>query len=490
MKKLTFQPTEKQEFRYPTHKLVEEIIDKTIPDTKHGKRMRQELRIGFYHLIRFGEWGFNAQLMQYLTSKADLKPMNDVLSQIATKVNHSSFPGTKRCRMWKLKMLPGIRLNTEGVAAPGERKNKYFIEPEYEGWKSIEPEYMAYRHKRWCDFCNRRGWEQNVDIDGSTPWGKQTLDTLEKTELPEEYEVSGLLNIANEDIENIPPEKKAKLEWALKRVKNAHEKGIPRLVKRVYGRMYHPLTNLTKEVRGAIRIDGEEVVEVDLHAAYLMLAISSLPHGKVRSELEAMLQEGNIYEQLSRKAFDQHVKTQLELGRTGPPEEMSKPADQRKPWNLKQEFQRQIMLGSDKRKYEKIKDGIHAGKLIPVKPMWDDLMERYPLLAKAIEKEKNRKGGVKAFAKRLMQQEARIMVDGLTSKLEACALGIHDGVLVVRSKVEEIRKRLGEVIHYMLSITPCIKVKTLSRATVPPLEGAKPGGFRVCPATPRVGTVV
>lgn len=193
------------------------------------------------------------------------------------------------------------------------------------------------------------------------------------------------------------------------------------------GRLFSPLTNLPKDLRSALRIDGEPIAIVDLHAslpAMLARRIGSRPD---KDRYLSNIRSGSFYSDICSRAGFEHV---------------SKAA-------FKKQVMREIFFTKGRRR----------GRL------WTAFRQLYPEHAQAILSLGYKRPSEFAC---LLQQDETTMMLGIVSDAIAEAFPgmpfatIHDGLVVPYSKREQIKEIATNAASGWLGFEPLFKITTPS----------------------------
>lgn len=399
-----------------SHSALEEIIS-GLKNTKNKEKLANEIRLCFNNYLEDGFFSFSTKLMDHLHGVPMRVRFHELFikSGIAVKVRGHS---PTRCCRYEFR-LPGVEAKSTTYSSPASVAALQ-CNPKFLISVSISHSYLYPRHLAWTQYCEERGLQQNVDFGGDTTWGAVTIETIDSVVLPSEGSVPNLSRVSSI------------------RLKGLNRRGAAKVVMRRYGRMYHALTNLSKDIRRRSKIDGEAVSEVDLHACFLCLLVSRMRESPEKRQMQKLLNEGYFYE-LFRDTFDAFVAGKISEGQPLSP-------NGRK-WNLKVEFQRQVLFSKDQRHDER--------------PLYLEFRRRFPQLSGIINQCRAQLG-VREFACELQRAESRIVVDDLLPQLYDMgikALGIHDGLLVKQSDALRVQELFEIVAHKHLGFLPRIATK-------------------------------
>ncbi len=402
--------------RVRSHRSLEAIIRGL--KGKHAETIGHELRLAFSQFLKFGRFGLNTKRLDSVHGVEARKTLIRTLAVCTEVVKGHSANGQAKQRVFT---FPGVKKALKKPPTDkGGTSQVLVVDDQWATWRMIPCHWLMGRHEKWTAYCAAHGLSQNLDIDGSTDWGKATLDSLDKIELPT---VSA----------SQKPENQARMD-------KLTESGVLRLVFRRHGRMYHPLTNLAKVDRRRCTLDGHQTTEVDLHASYATLLSSWLPP-EDRQGLISELQSGRFYGP-SEAVYDEFARrTAYEMAGLG----YSTEAISERLRGAKVEWQRQCLFSRDARH----------------KPLLADLEQRHPAMAKLITRIRLSRG-VSGLSAMLTRAEGKLFVDTIIPAVFAQGIpviGIHDGLLVAVHHSEQAKQTSERLAYQQLGFVPGISIK-------------------------------
>lgn len=409
--------------RVRSHRSLEAII-RTLKG-KHAETIGHEMRLAFSQFLRSGRFGLNTKRLDSVHGVEARKTLIRTLAVCTEVVKGHSANGQAKQRVFS---FPGVKKALK--KPPTDKGNgSYLLEVDshWATWRMIPCEWLMARHDKWTAYCRTNNLHQNLDVDGSTDWGKATLESLDKIKVP---------SVSSSD----KPENQARLD-------KLTDSGVLRLVFRRHGRMYHPLTNLAKVDRRRCTLNGHETTEVDLHASYATLLTSWLPP-EDRQGLIAELQSGRFYGP-SEAAYAEFAR-QTAYTMTG--QGFSTEAITDRLRGVKVEWQRQCLFS---------RDGRH-------RPLLADLEQRHPALAKLITRIRLSQGAT-GLSHMLTSAEGRLFVDTAIPTVfrqGVSVVGIHDGLIVPVDQAEQVKQTLERIAYRQLGFVPGISIKSSSSVSL------------------------
>lgn len=277
-------------------------------------------------------------------------------------------------------------------------------------WMFLSSLWLGCRRKLWNLVTLPLGWADSIDLQGNTPWGNALNQSILKVYIPKKFLVAHHLKKEVRDL-----------------LRNRFQVAFPLMNTRKHGRVYHPLSGIKREVRSEIVVNGEGVVECDLHAAYWAILAHLLRRDGFRDEkLISELQNRRFYE-LFRPSFEQMLDRQNR--------------------NLKVEVNKQCLFYRDHR--------------ISSRPLWRVLQNNHPQLAEFIRKlrQNNTASQLSDVIQRI---EGSIMVDGALVKCfqeSGFCISYHDGLMVQQSFAPRAVQIIGEYADARLGFRPPIALK-------------------------------
>lgn len=380
-------------------------------DAKHGpKKRRMDLRRKLFEpmiivskIMQYGETRVNAQTLEVLSTSHATHSLQQC--PYLEFDNHSSGLRSRTYRFKKDKLDElGIEPDPDG---PGYR---FKGEPEY---YTIPGEYMDARAEMYQRRAEKMGWTQQLDTSGGTFFGKAALQFMQSIELP-----------SPEDLKDEDFETPEKAEHARRTLRAIQKKGLSPIVVRRHGRVYSQITNLAKQVRRRIKINGEATAEVDVHAMFTALEVAEMPEGDEKELAKKLLSKGNIYEDLFGEAYER-TKSERSKG-------------------VKVEVQRQVYFSaSEKSEHNPLREALRA---------------KLPTLERMIRLNRYKKGR-RQYATSLQARESAVMIDKVWAEIGGIAGALHDGMQVATSMAEQVRSKIIEVLHDTLGFHPSVKIK-------------------------------
>ncbi len=395
---------------------------------KHRDNLRYELALLWRRFMNDGEFRVSMRMIENLYTSHFRREFKEILDATATPVKtHSSFPGSIRSRTYKFRFRRPKKAPIYNDIPEDEPVTpKVSISstvPSARIRVTIPAAWLWDRYERWADICKRNDWTSSLDLDGRTDWGRPLFATLDSVLIPETTETARLT-----------------------------KQGVVKIARRKRGRCYHVLTNLRKNLRREILIDGEPVAEVDIHACYSALLISKLRAGKAKDKaIEAL--RSDWYSQF-QEAYAEWFRTQLASGRGYIGDDgrwmlrMDDDPSHDVPASIKVEYQRQCLFWRDPRDSSN--------------PLRVTLRQLHPELCSLIESRRSRMTPTQ-LSDVLTRAEGRIVVDCATSELERAGIkscSIHDAVVVPVSRVDDAYAILLDVCQWHLGFAPRVSKKT------------------------------
>lgn len=386
---------------------------------KHKTELLYELALCWRRFLRDGECGVSTPMLNERYGSRFREKLIAILNQttVVTK-RHSSYPGTARCKKRVFKFEAKKCATYSGV--PGSFRLSFdpaVVEP-----VTIPGSWLWDRYERWSAICVRMGWVSQLDLDGRTEWGAAPHAAIESIAVPLADETSRLTH-----------------------------HGVVNVKRRKHGRCYHCLTNLPKDLRRASEIDGEPLVEIDLHACYTLLLVEKLPDGEAKDRAIAVLQS-DWYAQFEG-AYKQWLAMKRKEGIAYQSDDGvwmlradDDPANDVKA-SIKVEYQRQCLFWRDNRARSN--------------PLRKALRRLHPELCQLIEDFRSRVTPTE-LSHVLTRGEGSMMVDSALVELHhrgIKAFGIHDAVVVPESKAAQAYETLMKVAEWHLGFRPRISRK-------------------------------
>lgn len=412
--------------RVRSHRSLDAIIRKL--KGKHAETIGHELRLAFAKFLKFGRFGISTKRLDSTHGVEARKALVRTLAVCTEVVRRHSQGGQSKQRVFT---FPGIEKALKNP--PTDRGNGgclLVVDKTWGTWRMIPCAWLSDRHSKWTAYCLAHDLPQNVDIDGSTDWGKATLESLDKIELPT---VSASRKPENQE-----------------RLNKLTQTGVPRLLVRRHGRLYQPMTCLVKVDRRRATLDGLATTEVDLHASYATLLASWLKP-EDRQELIAELQSGQFYLPYESVYAEFARHTTYEM--TGLGYSTEDIAERLR--GAKVEWQRQCLFSRDHRH----------------RPLLRELEQRHPALAKLVSGLRL-KHGVSGLSALLTRAEGKLFVDTAIPTVFAKGIpvvGIHDGLIVAADDAEHVKQTIERIAYRQLGFIPGISIK--SSPTVSSLPG-------------------
>ena len=150
----------------------------------------------------------------------------------------------------------------------------------------VDKSVWASRSDDWRTWCSAEGLPVKLDTNGSTAWGKASLNGLSVLRLPNPDAI---------DTEGFDDDQKRWFESAYGTNEDLFFNGACQ----TRNRTYHAMTGCPKAVRKLcnFEVDGEQIplATVDIHACYWCALASMLPDGPEKDELIRHLQNRTFY---------------------------------------------------------------------------------------------------------------------------------------------------------------------------------------------------
>jgi hypothetical protein len=183
-------------------------------------------------------------------------------------------------------------------------------------------------------------------------------------------------------------------------------------------RLFTSSNRLNEPLRQFVRIDGQEVAEIDVkNCQPLLLATLYQTQSEESKKFRALVESGGFYESIA---------DYLKVSRS----------------KAKEEFT--VWLGGE------------------VKPMISGYFHRFwPELG--LECGKIRAGGRKALCHDLQKKESRAVVEEFPKCFGGTSVSIHDGVLVSESERDRALEILAEIFHDLYGLKPILEIKFSGR---------------------------
>jgi hypothetical protein len=208
--------------------------------------------------------------------------------------------------------------------------------------------------------------------------------------------------------------------WA---VRSVHERDWFTVIDPKTGRLYTNLTNMPRNLRRFMRIEGEPMVEVDVACAQPLL-LSSFYKGPCEEKEKFMAWvRSDFYARLAGAAGLAH---------------------KARDW-VKTETYRQVMF-----------DRIRHYRM----PLWEAFKAEFPVLGKEIGKVK--RADYKQVAVVLQSAESRCVIRGACrclGRMGIPVVSIHDGLFCRERDVPQVSASLAKAVLWETGIEPAIKVK-------------------------------
>jgi hypothetical protein len=395
------------------------LIEHANQGRKHKTELLYELALCWRRYLRDGEFGVSTEMLNERYGSRFREKLIAILNDTTTVTKrHSSYPGTSRCKMRVFKFEGKKCATYSGI--PGSFRMSF--DPAAMRSVTIPGSWLWDRYERWSAICVRLGWQQQLDLDGRTEWGVAIHAALESITVPLSDDTRRLTHY-----------------------------GVVNIKRRKHGRMYHCLTNLSKVLRRASEIDGERLVEIDLHACYTLLLVEKLPDGEAKDRAIAVLQS-DWYSQFEG-AYQQWLVTKREEGIAYQNADGvwmlradDDPANDVKA-SIKVEYQRQCLFWRDNRARSN--------------PLREALRRLHPELCQLVEDFRSRLTPTE-LSHVLTRGEGSMMVDSALPELQhrgIMAVGIHDAVVVPESKAAQAYETLIQVAEWHLGFRPRISLK-------------------------------
>lgn len=364
-------------------------------------------------LLFKGTARFCVDLVEFQTNSDQRKALMRMIREcpyLYVVRRHCSLPGKKRCTTWGLRNLndleqvrkddPDVDPPVHTVSSPvmplfrvlGASRCFYTIPVD---------RHIAFAQS-WRAFCISRDYPVTYDYDGSTAYGAASFASLECTRLPERVDWSDF------------PGSTESLRWTRRLFLALSRGGFRRLCRRIYGRLYHPLVNLTKWLRRKLQMlyEGawQAVAEVDLSCTYWVILASCLPDCAERRDLVDILSGADgrdFYTELNAACATPYASRDL----------------------VKPEVQKQCLFWK-----------VWAHMDEKSRPLWFALRRRFPRLAAFINRMRSTMNGT-YFSEFLTRRESAFFVDHMLPLVHGMGipvLTIHDCLLVPSSVAQKV----------------------------------------------------
>jgi hypothetical protein len=308
-----------------------------------------------------------------------------------------------------------------GCTTPCHIPLPLWIEDEYRMDVVVPDSWLSLRRQRWMDgVVKNPGWRDMFHsvTSGITTWGSSMIKSIESIAIPNCHKAA----VSTVPVSDVGRRKSAK-SWFW-RAKNAKQKVLKRGIS---GRCYHILTQCSRLCRPFLKVVYENKLEdiaiVDMSCTYLAIIAGQLKNKAARAEIIGVLQNGDIYTELTEGS-----------GMTRD--------------EAKREFQRQCLFYKT---YDEEK-----------RPLWMAFKKRFPVLAHVIQRKHGGKHShITSFSHFLTNLEASIFLDRVVPEL--CSSGIpavpiHDAVMVPRSCAEIAKKAIEQAAFAVLGFVPKVKI--------------------------------
>jgi hypothetical protein len=392
---------------------------------KHRDNLRYVLALLWRRYTQDGEFRVSMRMLDELHTAYVRRELKAILDDTATPVrNHANFGGNTRCKTYKFN-IPRPKKPPTYCGVPDDSSPQTAHLAKQERTKlvrvTIPAQWLWDRYERWSAICEKNDWVSNLDLDGRTDYGRQTIAALKSATVP-----------------------------AVPETRRLTKHGVPMMVVRCHGRSYDPTTNMPKYLRREMHFNGEPTVELDVHAMYSCLLVSKLPNGPAKDRAIAALQ-GDWYKQFE-PAYTLWFDSHLASGRGYFLDDKWMIRRDDDPANdyaasIKVEYQRQCLFWQDRREASS--------------PLRVTLRQLHRELCELIERWRDTLSP-RELSHVLTKGEGSMIVDDTMSELERASIlakSNHDGVILQVSRAEEAREILLRVCELHLGFRPRVSIK-------------------------------
>jgi hypothetical protein len=208
-------------------------------------------------------------------------------------------------------------------------------------------------------------------------------------------------------------------------------------------RLYHRMTNLKKEIRRMVRMNGSPTVEVDMHATFPCIIASRFAPPGERERLVTMCQSGDFYGEMARLLGMQRG-------------------------DLKKGFQKEVVFAFRPhwshawRAFEREFPGT-AQKLSDIRDRSNTVVsERYAYDVNRQRYLKKTRSGQRRLSRILERVESRIFIQRALVRLHRIhgisAVPIHDSLMVEEQFAEVAQQFIEQAAKDVLGFTPVVKI--------------------------------
>ncbi len=417
-----------------------ELVEQANRSKKHHDNLLYEIALKWRQSRRrhkkHRKFHVSMRMLNYLYNPYVRRVFKKILDSTATTArNHSNYPGNRRTRLYKFNNFGSKKAptyHTSGSSIDSNASNATGTDNMHAIRSNLRTElirvtipgrWLRLRYLKKSAICEQWGWISKLDLDGRTEWGRWLFASLDRVSMPVTDETSRLTS-----------------------------RGVTRLAKRRYGRVYHPISNLRKGIRRECLIDGEPIAEVDIHACYTCLLVSDMHPGESRDKAIAYLMT-DWYSQFD-VFFAGWFEKQVECGlgyisksgtrilRSG----NSQTHDQ--PLSIKKEYSRQCLFWADSRDISN-----------PLRVFFRSI---HPELCDMIIARRKRMSA-SDLSRKLTQREGSIVVDTAMAEFARAgiaAIPLHDAVMVQASRATATQEILLDVCERKLGFRPKISIKS------------------------------